>query len=148
MYGRVGGEICAAAFWLFMVFVSGAAMNGLSTAFNALSMHGACTAVFVIIAAIIIFSLSLIPTLGRISILGWVGLFSILAALFTLTIATGVQDRPAAAPAGDWQTLKIVRVTFDAGFLEGITAVCTLIFAFAGELPLSPNICKHGESRH
>ena len=132
MFGRFGAEACAATFWLFMVFVSGAAMNGLSTALNALSIHGACTAVFVAVAAIVIFAMSLIPTLGRISILGWIGLFSILSALFTLTIATGVQDRPAGVTDALWAT-KEVRITFSAGFLDGITAVSTLIFAFAGE---------------
>lgn len=55
--------------------------------------------VFVVVAAIVVFLLSSIQTLDRVSFLGWVGLISIMAAIITLTAAVGAQDRPAAAPA-------------------------------------------------
>ncbi len=55
-------------------------MLGISTAFNALSTHGACTAVFVAVAAIIGFGFGSIQTLGRVSILAWIGVVSILSA--------------------------------------------------------------------
>lgn len=54
-------------------------MLGIATALNALSSHGACTAVFVAVAAIIGFGLGSIQTLGRISWLAWVGVVSILS---------------------------------------------------------------------
>lgn len=54
-------------------------MLGISTALNALSSHGACTAVFVAVAAIIGFGLGSIQTLGRISWLAWIGVVSILS---------------------------------------------------------------------
>lgn len=55
-------------------------MLGISIALNAVSTHGACTAIFVAIAAIIGFALGSIQTLGRISWLAWVGLVGILTA--------------------------------------------------------------------
>jgi hypothetical protein len=55
-------------------------MLGISTALNSLSSHGACTAVFVAVAAIIGFGLGSIQTLGRISWLAWIGVVSILSA--------------------------------------------------------------------
>lgn len=55
-------------------------MLGIATALNALSSHGACTAVFVAVAAIIGFGLGSIQTLGRISWLAWIGVISILSA--------------------------------------------------------------------
>jgi len=91
-------------------------MLGMSIAFNALSTHGACTAVFVAVSAIIVWMISSIRTLNRISIVGWIGVISIFAAgeelriqrpltaVFTLMVAVGVQDRPAAAPpTGPWE---------------------------------------------
>ena len=55
-------------------------MLGIATAFNALSHHGACTAIFVAVAAVIGFGLGSIQTLGRVSILAWIGIVSILSA--------------------------------------------------------------------
>lgn len=107
-------------------------MLGISIALNAVSTHGACTAVFVAVAAIIGFGLASIQTLGRISWLAWVGLVCLLTAIFTVTIAVGVQDRPADAPQeGTWKSdYKIVNK--GTPFTEAISAVSSLIFAYAG----------------
>lgn len=53
-------------------------MLGISIGLNAISVHGTCTAVFVVVAAISGFLLASIRTLGRISWLAWVGLAFIL----------------------------------------------------------------------
>lgn len=55
-------------------------MLGISIGLNAVSTHGACTAVFVAVAAIIVIMLASIRTLSRISLLAWVGLVAILTA--------------------------------------------------------------------
>lgn len=55
-------------------------MLGISISFNAISVHGTCTAVFVVVAAIIGFSLGSIQTLHEVSWLAWVGASSILIA--------------------------------------------------------------------
>lgn len=55
-------------------------MLSISIAFNALSTHGACTAVFVVVAAIIGFIFCSIQTLGRITWLAWVGVIAIISA--------------------------------------------------------------------
>lgn len=98
MFGRVGREVFGAAFVLckkhkcliegntyaddstVWIFVAGAGMLGISIGLNAVSSHGACTAVFVAVAAIIGFCLSSIQTLSKISWLAWVGLICILTA--------------------------------------------------------------------
>ncbi|RSL51071.1 hypothetical protein CEP54_011628 [Fusarium duplospermum] len=132
MFGRFGRELFGIAFCLFWIFVAGSGMLGISIALNAVSMHGACTAVFVAVAAIIGFGLASIRTLGRISWLAWVGLICLLTAIFTVTIAVGVQDRPADAPQeGTWKSdYKIVNK--GTPFTEAISAVSSLIFAYAG----------------
>lgn len=99
MFGRAGGEFFGFIMWLSKylfsltmslqvklltvpdwVFVSGAGMLSLSIALNAVSSHGACTAIFIGIAAILGFGLSSIRTLGKMSWLAWVGVVSIVIA--------------------------------------------------------------------
>ncbi|KAI0490066.1 transmembrane amino acid transporter protein-domain-containing protein [Xylaria cf. heliscus] len=101
------------------------------TAFCLCKSCGACTAIFVAVAAIVGFTLSSIQTLGRIKWLAWVGLIGILTSVFTVTIAVGVQNRPAAAPQdGPWASdYKLIG---NPSFTEAITAVSSLIFAYAG----------------
>ncbi|KAM5354735.1 hypothetical protein ACJ41O_001382 [Fusarium nematophilum] len=132
MFGRAGREVFGIAFCLFWIFVAGAGMLGISISFNAMSTHGACTAIFVAVAAIIGFSLSSIRTLGKISALAWVGLICLLTAIFTVTIAVGIQDRPSEAPqTGHWESdYKITNS--ETSFTEAIAGVSSLIFAYAG----------------
>jgi amino acid permease len=80
LFGRIGYEIFGITFALYWIFVAGSGMLGISTALNALSSHGTCTAVFVAVAAIAGFGLGSIQTLGKISWLAWVGVISILSA--------------------------------------------------------------------
>ncbi|KAH7176097.1 transmembrane amino acid transporter protein-domain-containing protein [Dactylonectria macrodidyma] len=131
IFGRLGREILGIAFCLYWIFVAGSGMLGISIGLNAVSTHGACTAVFVAVAAIVGFGLASIRTLGRISWLAWLGLVCILTAIFTVTIAVGVQDRPSAAPHdGHWESdFKIVN---NPSFTEAISAVSALVFAYAG----------------
>lgn len=60
--------------------MSGSGILGISIGLNAVSTHGACTAVFVAIAAILGFIFSSVRTLGRITWLAWIGLPCILTA--------------------------------------------------------------------
>lgn len=60
--------------------ISGSGMLAISIAFNAMSTHGTCTAVFVVVAALLTFVVSSIRTLNRMSWLAWAGCLSILFA--------------------------------------------------------------------
>jgi hypothetical protein len=113
-----------------MVFVSGSGIVGISTALNAVSSHGTCTAVFVFVAAFAGWMLASIRTLGKITWLGWVGLVSIMAAILTLTIAVGVQERPDLAPqVGPWS--KDLKITTAAEFGTAMSAINSILFAYA-----------------
>lgn len=106
-------------------------MLGISIGLNAVSTHGACTAVFVALACLIGFGLASIQTLDRITWLAWVGIVCILTAIFTVTIAVAVQDRPVAAPQGGiW--VSDFKVVGSPSFLEAITAISSLVFAYSG----------------
>lgn len=85
LFGRIGYEVFGVTFALYWIFVAGSGMLGISTALNALSSHGTCTAVFVAVAAIAGFGLGSIQTLGKISWLAWIGVVSILSASKLLT---------------------------------------------------------------
>ncbi|KAF5022810.1 hypothetical protein F66182_5152 [Fusarium sp. NRRL 66182] len=131
MFGKIGREIFATIFMLYWIFVSGSAMLGISIGFNSLSSHAVCTAVFVAVAGILTFLFSSIRTLSKISWLAWVGLVCIMTAIFSVTVAVGVQDRPAAAPKqGPWESdFKLFN---NPTFAEAITAISSQIFAYSG----------------
>ncbi|KAJ5789535.1 transmembrane amino acid transporter protein-domain-containing protein [Penicillium psychrosexuale] len=93
--------------------------------------HGACTAVFVVVAAIIGFFCSSICTLGRISWLAWVGLSTFLTAILIVTIAVAVQERPAAAPQdGVW--ISDYKIVNNPSFTDAVSAVSTMVLAYCG----------------
>lgn len=77
--GVAGREFLGAIYWIYMIAISGSGMLGVSIALNTLSEHGACTVVFVVVAAVAIALLSSIRTLDRVSFLGWIGVISIMA---------------------------------------------------------------------
>ncbi|KAJ5817469.1 transmembrane amino acid transporter [Penicillium robsamsonii] len=147
LFGVTGRVLFGTTFWIYWIFVSGSGLLSLSIALNAISTHGTCTAVFVAVAAIITFCLTSIRTLARISWIAWVGLFSILGAIVTLTIAVGVQDRPASAPQqGPWKTdYQLVK---KPSFLEAVTAVSTMVFAYSGTSAFFAIVAEMREPRH
>jgi hypothetical protein len=139
-------------------------MLGISISLNAISTHGACTAIFVVIAAIIGFMLGSIQTLGRISWLAWVGLAGILTAsefsvastaytlltsvmlVYTVTIAVGLQGRPTSAPQdGVW--VSDYKIVTSPSFTAAITAVSTIVFAYAGTPSFFPIVSEMRDAR-
>ncbi|CBF70332.1 hypothetical protein AN6027.2 [Aspergillus nidulans FGSC A4] len=93
MFGRVGRLFFRGAFVLYWIFVAGSGMLGISIGLNAVSTYGACTAIFVVVAAIIGFVFEIrslshpLLALDRPDI-----------PFFTVTIAVGVQKCPSEAP--------------------------------------------------
>lgn len=130
LFGRIGRESFSIIFVINFIFVVASATVAVSTALNAVSIHGTCTAVFIAVAAIVGWCLASIKTLGNISWLGWVGMVSILASVLTLTVAVGVNDRPAAAPqTGPWD--KDFKLFGKAGAVAGISSITNVLYAYA-----------------
>ncbi|KAE8377137.1 transmembrane amino acid transporter protein-domain-containing protein [Aspergillus bertholletiae] len=130
MLGRTGRIVLATAFCLYYIFNAGSGILGISIGLNAVSTHALCTAIFVVIATIPGFLLSSIRTLGKITWLAWMGLPCILTAILIVTVAVGIQDKPAAAPPGVW--VSDFKIAGNPGFTKGITAVSAIVFAFSG----------------
>jgi glucan phosphoethanolaminetransferase (alkaline phosphatase superfamily) len=103
-------------------------MLGISVGFNAVSTHALCTYVFVIIAAIITFLLASIRTLSKIGWIAWVGIVCIMTAIFSVTIAVGVESKIPAAKARN-STFKL---TNNPSFSEAMAALSSHVFAYAG----------------
>ncbi|KAB8203954.1 transmembrane amino acid transporter protein-domain-containing protein [Aspergillus parasiticus] len=147
LFGVTGRVFLGTTFCIYWIFVSGSGLLSISIALNAISTHGTCTAVFVAVAAIVTFCLTSIRTLGRISWIAWVGLFSILGAILTLTIAVGVQDRPASAPPkGPWKSDYELFKT--PSFLEAASAISTLVFAYSGTSAFFAIVAEMRDPRH
>ncbi|KAF4876323.1 N amino acid transport system protein [Colletotrichum siamense] len=130
--GKFGYEFFGWLFAIYWMLTAGASFIGLSTCLNALSEHGACTAIFVAVASVIGFVVGSIQTLGRISWLAWVGFSSILSALMVLTISVGVQDRPAAAPQTNTTWVSDYVLFANPTPSEAFAAISSIIFSFAG----------------
>ncbi|KAL1586931.1 hypothetical protein WHR41_04030 [Cladosporium halotolerans] len=129
--GPIAREMMAGGFTLYWIFLSGSGMLGVSIGLNALSTHGACTAIFVAVAAAIGFIFASVRTLGRLSWLAWVGTACVLVSVFVLTVAAGVQERPAAAPqTGPWESNW--KIAANPTFEEAMAAVSSLVLAYAG----------------
>ncbi|KAL3295879.1 transmembrane amino acid transporter [Colletotrichum asianum] len=147
LFGRIGREAFGAFFVLFFTFTASSAMIGVSTALNAVSHHGACTAIFVAVAAIASFSLASIRTLGRITWLAWVGVTSIMVAVFTVTIAVGLQDRPAAAPT-DGVFVSDFKIINNPTFTKAISAISSIVFSYAGTGAFFPIAAEMRDPRY
>ncbi|SCZ96029.1 BZ3500_MvSof-1268-A1-R1_Chr8-1g09956 [Microbotryum saponariae] len=103
----------------------------ISIALNALTNHGTCSVTFVVAGSIVVYFLSIIRTIDKISFLGWIGMVSIFSAIFTLGVAVGVQDRPAAAPqTGPWD--GHFQLVGHPTFFEASSALGTIVVGFGG----------------
>ncbi|KAL9616684.1 MAG: hypothetical protein Q9160_008472 [Pyrenula sp. 1 TL-2023] len=147
LFGHVGREVFGVVFILYWICCAGSGMLGISIGLNALSSHGACTAVFVAVSMIIGFGFASIQTLGRITWLAWVGIVCILASIFSLTVAVGLQDRPSTAPrtgpwTSDYQLFK------SPSFTSAVTALASLIFAYAGTPAFFSIVSEMRNPRH
>ncbi|ODN74627.1 hypothetical protein, variant 2 [Cryptococcus amylolentus CBS 6039] len=130
--GNWGREFFSFAYALFMICLCGSGFITTSLAFNAITDHAACTVVWAVVAAAVTFAFASLQTLNKVSILGWIGFFSILSAILIITVAVGVEDRPEAAPStGPWDK-DIHAFNSEASFLSGMGAVSTTVFAYCG----------------
>lgn len=79
---------------------------------------------WVVVAGVLVGSLSAVQTLDKISWIGWVGLVSILGSLITLTAAVGVSPPDYAD--------KVSVAAASPTFVDAINAVSVIILAYAG----------------
>lgn len=141
----VGGawlkELIGVLYLVAYVLCAGTGIVGLSTGFNALSDHAACTVWWAFLSMVIITAAASIRTLRNIGWLTWVGFLSIFTAVFIVVIGVTTVDRPAAAPQeGDFD-LGYHVIAYPS-FAEGMTATATIFVSSAGTSAFLPVISE------
>ena len=141
IWGRMGRELVGIQILIGQVLITAGGIVSCSTAFNALSEHGACTVVFSFVSAALITIFSSTRTFSRLGWLTWFGFATFFLAVFVFTVAVTQQNRPAAAPpTGEfdlgWQA--VVSTTFVAG----ITASANLFLFSSGSSMYLPVISE------
>ncbi|KAF5018926.1 hypothetical protein F66182_9091 [Fusarium sp. NRRL 66182] len=148
MFKRAGREFFGIAFALYCICTAASGMLGISISLNALSMHGTCTAAFVAVAAIVVFLCASIRTLDRISWLAWVGLVSLLAGVYVVTIAVGIQDRPSAAPKTGAAWKSDYKLVNNPEFADAMTAISSFVFAYSATPLFFPIAAEMRDPHH
>lgn len=131
------------------ILITAAGIVSCSTAFNALSEHGACTVVFSFVSAVLITGFSSVRTFSRLGWLTWIGFFTFFVAVFIFVVAVTQQDRPAAAPpTGDFD-LGWTAIAYPT-FVAGMTASANIFISGSGSsmyLPIISEMKKPGDYR-
>ncbi|KAI9166347.1 N amino acid transport system protein [Paramyrothecium foliicola] len=141
LWGRVGRELVGVQILIAQVLITAAGIVSCSTAFNALSNHGACTVVFSFVSAVLITGFSATRTFSRLGWLTWFGFITFFIAVMIFTVAVTQQDRPAAAPqTGDFE-LGWTAVAYP-GFAAAITANANIFISGSGSSMYLPVISE------
>ncbi|KAJ6130275.1 hypothetical protein N7512_003055 [Penicillium capsulatum] len=141
MANVVGGpllkELIGFLFTVSYVIVAASGIIGVSTAFNALSLHSICTVWFSFIGTVIIAGCASVRKFSHIGWLTWLGFASVYIAVIGVT----TRDRPAAAPqTGDFDLGY--RVVGDPSFTTGVTAAATIFVSSAATSAFLPVISE------
>lgn len=147
LWGRIGKELVGLQILVAQVLISAAGIVSISTAFNAISNHGACTVIFTLIGAISITLFSSVRTFSRLGWVTWIGFFTFFVAVFIFVVAVTQQDRPAMAPkTGDYELgwTAIAHPTFVAG----ITASANIFISNSGSSMYLPVLSEMKRPEH
>ncbi|KAK4943616.1 hypothetical protein LTR10_016911 [Elasticomyces elasticus] len=146
MWGRIGKELVTLQILVAQILITAAGIVSCSTAFNALSDHGACTVVFSFVSAVLITIFSSVRTFSRLGWLTWLGFKTFFIAVFIFVVAVTQQDRPAAAPqTGDFD-LGWTAIAYP-GFVAGITASANIFISGSGSQMYLPVISEMRKPR-
>ncbi|KAM7198399.1 Transmembrane amino acid transporter domain containing protein [Naviculisporaceae sp. PSN 640] len=129
MFGRTGYEIMGAMFSLQLVFTTGSHVLTGKIMFNNITENGACSIVFTVVSAIILFLLAIPPSFAEMAILGYIDFASIVAAILITIIATGVRgsDAPGGLEAVNWSAWP----KEDLHLAEAFIAIANIVFAYS-----------------
>lgn len=129
MFGNIGYEIVSFMFIMQLVFTIGSHVLTGAIMFGNLTNDGACTIVFTVVSAILLFLVAIPPSFSEMAILGYIDFASIIAAIFITIVATGV--RASELPGG------VASVAWSAWPKEGLSlaetfiAISNIVFAYS-----------------
>lgn len=111
-----------------VVFIVASATVTLSVALNTLSSHATCTVIWILVACIACYILSIPRTMKFVSKAGIPNAVSVVAACLIVLISLAVSG-PATAPEG-WH--KEIKVVGNPTFRDGLNACLRVVFSYAG----------------
>ncbi|KAH8879159.1 hypothetical protein GQ53DRAFT_739160 [Thozetella sp. PMI_491] len=120
VWGPIGKELMGVMILIAQILIVAAGNVSISTAFNAVSDHGACTVVFSFVSAVLITIFSAVRTFSRLGWLTWFGFATFFVAVFIVVVGVTTLDRPTAAPpTGPYELgwYAIAYSTFTAGMV-------------------------------
>ena len=139
LFGKFGSSVFAGSFVGLLTLVVGSHCLTGAIAFKTITESGVCSTVFAVISAIILFLLAIPPFFADIAILGYIDFFSIVVAIFTTMVATGIQrpDHPELTSSDGtyipWSAWPRQNLTFSQAVVS--TNSIAFAFSFAGCLP-------------
>lgn len=147
LWGRLGKELVGLQILIAQILITAAGIVSVSTALNALSVHGACTVVFSFVAAVLITGFSSVRTFRNLGWLTWLGFSTFFIAVFIFTVAVTQQDRPAAAPQTGPYDLGWTAIAHPT-FVAGITATANIFISGSGSSMYLPVISEMRFPQH
>ncbi|KPI38313.1 N amino acid transport system protein [Cyphellophora attinorum] len=142
LFGRIGREFVGVQILVAQVLITAAGIVSCSTAFNALSEHGACSVVFSFVSAALITCFSSVRTFSRLGWLTWFGFATFFIAVFIFVVAITQQDRPAAAPpAPEPFELGWAAINYPT-FVVGMTASANIFLCGSGSSMYLPVVSE------
>lgn len=129
MFGRVGYEVVGVMFVLQLIFTTGSHVLTGAIMFGNLTDNGACTIVFTVVSAIVLFLIAIPPSFSEMAILGYVDFASILGAIFITIVATGIRagQAPGGLAAVQWSAWPKEDLTLAEAFI----AITNIVFAYS-----------------
>ncbi|KAF4978245.1 hypothetical protein FZEAL_5350 [Fusarium zealandicum] len=126
--GPVFETVAGIVMMIQVVFIVASAVVTLSVALNTLSSHATCTVVFILVACIACYLLSLPRTMKFVSMAGIPNAVSVVGACLIVLVSLAVSG-PATAPEG-WE--KEILVVGNPSFRDGLNACLRVVFSYAG----------------
>ncbi|KAK0557804.1 hypothetical protein OC844_005473 [Tilletia horrida] len=129
LFGRVGYEVFSLMFCLLLTLTTGSHVLTGTIAFLTISSNAICSLAFGVIAAVILFVLALPPTFHDVAWLGFVDFASIIVAIITTMVATGINahQQPGGFSAVDWSLWPQEGTTF----VKAMLACTQIAFAYS-----------------
>jgi hypothetical protein len=131
LWGNVVAELVSVIFVVGFILCTASAILGISTALNAVSEHGACTAAFSVVGLVMTIMFASIRTWGSMTWPLTASFFCVMAAVLAVIIGAGLLDRPAAAPQTGPYELGFVAISYP-NFAAGITAASAIFASSTG----------------
>ncbi|KAM0255292.1 hypothetical protein ACHAQJ_005947 [Trichoderma viride] len=127
--GRFGYELVGAMFALQLILLVGSHCLTGTIAFLNMTNNGACSLVFGVVSAIILFCLAIPPSFTELAILGYIDFVSIVLAIGITMIATGIKANHSAGglssvPWSAWPK-------DDLSFADAFIAITNIVFAYS-----------------